>query len=221
MTRPPQRPLSNISLFDLRRRIANLRGADLKNLSSEAAAQRIGQVIDQYPFQVRPLQLSGLYRSRPNRPGEIFSSASELWYPPADKVTRPSRLNGPGKVRFYGANMPNTALLELRPQPGNIFTVLIARTRSGTIETLNTSFVGLERSLAPEVHHLGNDDMFRRAPHFREHLGAINYKKWLLIDNYLSEIFGEPVAEGEDYKYKPTIALADMLFTAPKLDAVT
>jgi hypothetical protein len=117
--------------------------------------------------------------------------------------------------------MPNTALLELRPKPGNIFTVLITRTRSGAVATLNTSFVGLERSLAPEVQHLGDDDTFRRASHFRRHLGAINYKKWLLIDDYLSEIFGGPVAEGEDYKYKPTIALADILFTAPKLDAVT
>lgn len=100
------------------------------------------------------------------------------------EVTRPSRLNGPGKVRFYGANMPNTALLELRPQPGNIFTVLIARTRSGAVETLNTSFVGLEWSSAPEAQHLGDDDTFRCPSHFREHLGAIDYKKWLLIDDY-------------------------------------
>src|SRR5262249_31505670 len=47
------------------------------------------------------------------------------WYPPATAVVRPSRLNGIGQVCFYGSNMPNAALLELRPQPGHVFTVVI------------------------------------------------------------------------------------------------
>jgi hypothetical protein len=115
--------------------------------------------------------------------------------------------------------MPNTAIQELRPQPGNIFTVLMAMTRQ--VETLNVAFIGLERSKAPEVQHFTEKDMFRNAPHFRIQLGVANYNKWLLIDDYLSEIFGVPVPEGEEYKYKPTIALANLLFTAPNLDAVS
>jgi len=42
----------------------------------------------------------------------------------------------------------------------------------------------------------------------------------LLIDDFLSELLGSPVADGEEYKYKPTIALAKRLFTAPGLDAI-
>jgi len=116
--------------------------------------------------------------------------------------------------------MPNTAILELRPQPGNIFTILIARTRSSKIETLNVAFIGLERARAPDVQHLTERDMFRLASHFRDRLGPADYKKWLLIDDYLSEIFGMAVPDGEEHKYKPTIALGDLLFTAPNLDAV-
>ena len=220
MTEQRRSSLSNISISDLRGRIASLRGADLKTLSAEAAAYRIGHVIDQYLFQIRSLQLNGIYRARPNKPGEVFSSASQLWYPPATAVVRPSRLNGIGQVRFYGSNMPNTAILELRPQPGNVFTVLMARTRSGKVETLNVAFIGLERARAPEVQHLTERDMFRHAPHFRDKLGPANYKKWLLIDDYLSEIFATVVSEGEEHKYKPTIALANLLFSAPNLDAV-
>jgi len=63
-------------------------------------------------------------------------------------------------------------------------------------------------------------DMFRDAPHFRNQLGPANYKKWLLIDDYLSEIFATVVPDGEEHKYKPTIALANLLFSAPDLDAV-
>ena len=217
----PRRPsLGDISIFDLRSRIKNLRAADLGGLSDDTAAHRIRQIIDQYAFQIRPLQLTGIYRARPNKPGEIFSSASQLWYPPAARVARPGRLNGIGQARFYGANMPNTALLELRPEPGNVFTVLIARTRSNKPETINVAFIGLERARAPDVQHLTDNDLFRHASHFHDHLGHANYKKWLLIDDYLSEIFGTIVPEGEEYKYKPTIALADLLFTAPNLDAV-
>src|SRR5262249_39233870 len=220
MTEQRRRSLSDISIRDLRSRIATLRRADLKTLSAEAAAYRIGRVIDQYYFQIRSMQLNGVYRARPNKPGGVFSSASQLWYPPATAVVRPSRLNGIGQVCFYGSNMPNAALLELRPQPGNVFTVLLAGTRSGKVETLNVAFIGLERARAPEVQHLTERDMFRHAPHFRNQLGPANYKKWLLIDDYLSKIFATVVPDGEEHKYKPTIALANLLFSAPNLDAV-
>jgi hypothetical protein len=219
MTEQRRRLLSEISIFDLRSRIASLRRADLKTLSAKGAAYRIGRVIDQYPFQIKTMGLTGVYRARSNKPGEVFSWASQLWYPPATAVVRPSRLNQIGQVRFYGTNVPNAALLELRPQPGNVFTVLLARTRSGKAEMLDVAFIGLERSRAPEVQHLTEKDMFRHALHFRSQLGPANYKKWLLIDDYLSEIFATVVPDGEEHKYKPTIALANLLFSAP-LDAV-
>jgi hypothetical protein len=117
--------------------------------------------------------------------------------------------------------MPNAALLELGPQhPGDVFTVLLAGTRSTKVEALNVAFIGLERARAPEVQHLTERDMFRHAPHFRNWLGRANYKKWLLIDDYLSEIFATVVPDGEEHKYKPTIALANLLFSAPNLDTV-
>jgi hypothetical protein len=72
------RSLSNISISEVRRRIASLRTADLENLTDEAAAYRIGHVIDQYPFQLRTLQLTGIYRARSNKPGEVFTSAAAL-----------------------------------------------------------------------------------------------------------------------------------------------
>lgn len=214
------RSLGDVSILNLRRRISVLKRTDFKNLSDDATAYQIGRVIDQYPFQLRSLQLTGLYRARANRPGEIFSSASQLWYPPAESIVRPSRLNRVGDVRFYASNMPNAAMLELRSQSGDMFTILIARTRSGSVETLNVAFVGLERALAPELRNLTPEDSFRTASHFREVLGPVNYEKWLLIDDYLSKIFGALVPEGEEYNYRPTIALADLLFRAPNLDAV-
>ena len=94
------------------------------------------------------------------------------------------------------------------------------RCHAGALEELSTAFIGLERALAPEVNGLGPTDLFRTAPHFRKQLGEGNYKKWLLVDDYLSEIFGAAVPDSEPHLYHPTIALADLLFRAPKVDAI-
>jgi hypothetical protein len=164
--------------------------------------------------------LSGVYRARKNVPGTDFHHAKELWYPPASEITKPGRLNDVGQVMFYAANMPNTTLLELRPNAGETFTVLLARTKSRPLETLNIAFLGLERCLAPETRHFSDNDLFRRSEAFRRHIGESNYRKWLLIDDYLSSIFGELVPIGGVVAYKRTIALADLVFSAPTVDGV-
>ena len=61
-------------------------------------------------------------------------------------VLSSGRLNKQGHIVFYAANMPNTAAIELRVKPGDMVTVLVARIRNGTFETLDTAFIGLERS---------------------------------------------------------------------------
>jgi hypothetical protein len=214
------RSLRHISLIDLRRRVRSLRDADLRALSNEAVAQRIARIIDQYPFQLRPLDLTGVYRARLNEGTTPFDRASQLWYPPAGAIMRAGRLNRAGQQCFYAASMPNTAMLELYLTAGQLVTVLIAGTRSGLAETLQAAFIGLERCTAADVDHLTEHDMFRHSPNFRQRLGEGSYRKWLTVDDYLSEILGQPVPRGEEHRYKPSIALAELLFNAPNLDAI-
>ena len=65
--------------------------------------------------------------------------------------------------------------------------------------------------------------MSRRAKNsrFRNSLGFENYEKWLLVDDFLSQLLGSQVRGGDDHMYKPTIAIANLLFNAPGLDAIT
>ncbi len=216
----PATSLQKISCFDLRQRINALKTADLTQLTVDQIKHRVARIIDQYPLQVRKLEISGMYRAQKNAAGEIFTNAKRLWYPPSSVVKKPGRLNNIGQSRFYAASMPNTTLLEMRPTIGDIFTVLVARTKDETIRTLNVAFIGIERSCSFELEHLTERDIFRRSPSFRESLGEANYKKWLLIDDYLSSILGTPVKDSEEYKYKPTIALAELLFSCQFLDAI-
>jgi hypothetical protein len=219
MPRRTERPLEKVSIFDLRRRITALRAVDFSALADDAIRTRIGFIIHDFPFQPRPLVLSGVYRARVNRPGELFTDARQLWHPPAERVTRPGRLNRPGQVLFYAASMPNTAIYELRAVPGDVVTVLLARTRRA-FEQINATFIGLERARAPELAGFLPEDRFRTSSNFRASMGEGNYRKFCMIDDYLSEIFARPVADGAEHLYKPCIALGDWLFTMPKLDAV-
>ena len=77
----PKRHMDEVSIHDLRARLAQLRRADWRTLPQEAVADRIKQLIGGYPFQIRPWVVSGLYRARVNKPGVLFTSAEQLWYP--------------------------------------------------------------------------------------------------------------------------------------------
>lgn len=226
MTQPnPQidlaQSLDRISIHDLRERIRSLRNANFESLPDEAVASRIRRVMSGYAFQLRPLILSGVYRARLNEPGELFSHAQQLWYPPARCVTSPSRLNRANDVRFYAASTPNAAMLELRPLTGGLVTVVLAETREApAIELKNTIFLGIERSLAREVKRLKSADLFRTSAVFRKTMGEGNYKKWRLIDDYFGDILTASVTSTNRFLYKPTIALADVLFSWPNLEAI-
>ena len=122
------------SLFDMHQRIKRLKTADVRRLSPEQLRLRIARIIDDYPLQLRKLDLSGIYRARKNPSGGEFTNAKQLWYPPASAVTKPGRLNGVGQVRLYAASMPNTTILELKPLAGDVFTILVARTKSEELD---------------------------------------------------------------------------------------
>ncbi len=118
--------------------------------------------------------------------------------------------------------MPNTAILELKPQVGDVFTILVARTKTEIVETINNiAFIGVERSLAPERASLNENDLFRTSPSFRTQLGESGYRKWLLIDDFISEILAESINDANEHKYKLTGALGDLVFEAPNINAVT
>lgn len=215
------RSLDDISLTELENKITILKSSDFRGLSIDQVREMIAEIIDQYPLQVRPLRLSGVYRARKRMFSEPFTHTKELWHPPFSAIQKPGRLNDKGESRFYAADTSNTAMLELRPAVGDIITVLLAHTQNEPSVLLKkVVFIGIERSRSSAIQNLTDEDIFRKSRLFRESLGEDNYKKWLIIDNYLSNILGKAILDSEEHMYKPTIALANLLFSNPNLDAV-
>ncbi len=211
--------LDRISALDLRQKINSLKALDLVTATGEQLHARVGRIIHQMPFQPRDVLISGLYRARKND-GASFENAAELWYPPAAFIKRPGRLNDVGQQRFYAASTPMTSIMELKPMVGDVFTILSAVTHSRAIEKMRVSFLGIERCKSWELEHLTSESFYRHSKQFRAAIGEANYKKWLLVDDCLSALLAEPVADDEGHKYKPTIALGNLLFACQFMDAV-
>jgi hypothetical protein len=208
---------SGVSIHDLRARLLRLAGANLTALSVEQVQQRVALLINQIPLRYYQWQLTGVYRARIHLSGQRFDNARDLWYPPAS-VVRMGRLNDAGQPVFYAANTPHTAMFELRPEVGQVHTVLLARTRDGPA-TMHGPFLGVTRSVSADVEKLLGG-VARADTQLRRELGQGNYKKYALLDRWLTEAITRVVPADHPEAYKPTVALANLLFKSP-MDAIS
>lgn len=190
-------------------------------LEASQVKERIFRLLDGYAMFTIPLLFTGVFRARRNPNDRAFTNASELWYPPR-KVVRRGRFNEDGAPVFYACNQAHGAMYEIHPAPGDLVTVLIARTKSDKAETIQAAQIGLERCLAPGIEPFQRGHLPRSRPRFQrilEHHGVS--KKWLAIDEYLSEMATArfPPEEQRD-RYKITNAIGSLLLSAPGVDGL-
>jgi hypothetical protein len=181
-------PLQKVSHADLIARINRARNMDVNILSHSAIHNRIHKIMDGYHTVIIKVATNGIYRARKNIDGQPFLFASDLWYPPASAVRLRGRFNEPGTPVFYASNRPNGAIIEVRPQVGDVITLLVVRTRKPLVE-LESAHIGLERSSAPELGKAQRALMLRNNPNFQamaRKYGINN--KWLAIDEFLSDM---------------------------------
>lgn len=205
---------NRVSIHDLRARLSRLVRADLNLLSVSQLEQRIGLILHQVPLRVYPLAFSGVYRARP---GGGHRNARDLWYPPPG-VSRLGRLNEAGGVVLYAANTPHTALFELRPVAGQTYTALLARTKQSFVE-LQVTMLGITQARSSDIAEV-RAALAKRDASLRQALGNGNYKKYALLDQWLTSAITAEVPPDNPDQYKVTAALANILFRAP-LDAIT
>lgn len=209
--------MGGLSIHDLRRRVHAVRRADFRTMTLGQLQARIELLLDRIPLFVYGLELTGVYRARANLGDALFDHTRDLWYPPAEVVTR-QRMNEAGTARFYAANTPHTAVFELRPQVGQRYTVLLARSR-WEHSTFAGPFVGLASSLSFDAVSLRRTGDHQRQQ-LRMRLGNANYKKYVLVDEWLSGRMTMPIEVGREQEYMPTIAFANLMFGAPGVNTI-
>lgn len=129
------------------------------------------------------------------------------------------RLNEEGKPAFYAANTPHTAMFEMRPEVGQLHTVLLARTLDSIPVSMRGPFLGVTQSLSTDTDALRRRIAGADAA-LRDKLGPGDYKKYELVDRWLTDAITQLVPPERSEMYKPTVALANLLFRAP-LDAIS
>ena len=221
-TRPPASalPLHRVNLTELRARIARARHMDLAALTDDQVFKRIGRITHGYMTMVQHLQTNMVFRARLNAGEAAFENASELWYPPAQYVRR-GRFNRANETMFYVANRFHAAIFEMRPQAGQVYTVLVARRRAPYRE-IKLAHIGMERCLAEEVAVGAREHLLRTHANLQRALTTQGLAaKWFAIDDYLGDLATEECPPGdEDHMYKKTNALARLLSAIPGCDGI-
>lgn len=214
-------PLSRMSSATIAGRINNARNMNLQELEPQQIRERIRRIMDGYLTVVLPLRLNGVFRARKNPDQALFENVNQLWYPPAHLVLRPGRFNHINESVFYASSTMQGAVFEVRPEVGDIITLLVSRTRNEHVD-LSCSQIGLERSLAPEVADVRKSG---RLPQNHPRLQALLRKhqisnKWLRVDRFLTELATTvfpPEIEAKGYVMTTTIS--DVLFRPPYVNA--
>lgn len=213
--------LDKISYENLERQITSLENANFSTLSLEEVCKKIDSIIYIHPLHCRPLALMGMYRARKNEKNQVFINVKDLWYPPESIIKNFGRLNEVRQSRFYAADTINASFYELNPTIDDIFTILTVRTKTGGYLTLSkVVFLGIENSKSDKLVCSSPTDKLRDNPTFINHIGNDNYKKWQLVDNYFHYIITQKVLPECEYKYKPTVALANRIFSNLSVDAI-
>jgi hypothetical protein len=148
---------------------------------------------------IRPDNL--LYRAVPwqQRPSKI----NQLSYPPVDRVTRLGRVDRIGKPVFYCSRAPEAVFYELRAKEGD----LIALSEWEVVEPLWMHNLGFQEDA---LRRLEASDVAIR-PRWNNPMPN-EIKHNARLRQRISLAFTEDVQDGQEYKYKKSVAINELLF---------
>jgi hypothetical protein len=205
----------------LRRRISEgvreIRRLKLDRVNEDYLIEKIRALLNiGYVSRCLNINKPKVYRVRPNKNGKLFENARQLWWPPPEHITERGRLNKVGQSIFYCSDREDTAVLEKRPEQGEILTILECDLIDPNVQPfiaevgihehpgrLNPKYGG-----TPPEQDIQLKDFTRRE-------GIQETSP--LLRQFLVDEFQRIVEPGHDYEYKITIAIAEILINEPEL----
>lgn len=204
-------PLSHRSLQTIHAQIERLEAIDLRAVSINELKPLIKELVKGFPIIKATFPLKTTYRARKADQSDLvqasqnlFSNVSQLWYPPKEYITKLGRLNKIGEQIFYCCNNLDTALIEVRPEVGDVVTILECQLREDhvPIAMLWGMFEYAYRN------HPGGDLANLRSKFLTK---KEDEDKYLVIHSFLEKKFTQLVEPGHEHNYKITVAIAEWL----------
>ena len=176
-----------------------IRSLDLRNMEIESIRQELYKACHGYRITIpRIMPGTTFYRGRKviTKPVNI----KEVTYPPPEIITQFQRANRPGTSLFYCASGRAIPLYECGVQAGDKF--VMSRWKNTAKMTVN--HIGYTEGNLTRLHSR------RMVPKYAEvKSGLESDPNNVVIREFLSEVFSEVVPEGQEYRFKLTIAIAE------------
>lgn len=156
---------------------------------------------------------NGLFRARivTNTKEEDIQTTKSIWYPNFveidKKYHRLNRCNDVGQNFFYSSNYLGTVIKELNPKEDDL--VMIGIFQAKFPETkIRSQFAGIEA--------------LKTIPKQNSKLKNYRYisESDKLIEEYISSKFQERVDDGEEYKYKSSVAFSNILLKNEDINCI-
>ncbi len=209
--------LKKISYEAIAEKIAVVDGIDRQETDFSEIRKLIGSIFVGYGCLTRIVNCERGWRARKNCGNVFFDNIKQLWYPPAHLIAYFGRMNQPNSPMFYVSASRDIALLELRPIPGDLITVLEVR----LFDREKSPHV-MEIGVAEKVsqHSLGRDVKILENTSFGRSFLGDEIKKNLLIRNFLAKEVTRSVGSEDKWHFKVTAAIAGNLLASREIDGI-
>lgn len=202
------------SLANIKAKIAEFKRLDA-NISIDERNKLLNILMVGYISTTKAMGSFYAFRVRKNKPGENYLRVSRLWYPSENDVNAQGRVNRVGRSFLYISASADLAVLEKRPEVGDILTVLRVKLKDfsqrphvmelGVAETSSQYGINNGFNLIEETNHrvLFSDN---------EEL-----QKNILIRDFLAKEFMKIVTKENEHEFSTTIAIAEHLIKSNKM----
>jgi hypothetical protein len=201
---------NNLMTRKLKDKLANL---DFRHSSVEEIEKIFSKEILGHTRPTINISPDGLFRARiiTNTKEDDLQTTKSIWYPNFSEIDQKyhqlNRCSDIGQNFFYSSNYLEAVIKELNPKNGDL--IIIGRFHKKFPETkIRSQYAGIEA--------------LKTNPKENSELKGYKYisENDKIIEEYVSSKFQDKVAEGEEYKYKPSIAFSNILLKNECIDCL-
>lgn len=209
--------LKKISYEAIEEKISVIDSIDRQEVDFSDIKNLIGSIFVGYSCLTRIIDPKRGWRARKNGGDVLFDNVKQLWYPPAHLISDFGRMNQPKSPIFYVSASHETAVLEIRPIPGDLITVLEVGL-FGQAKDPHVMEIGVAEKVSQ--YGLGHDVQILENTSFGRSFLGEEIEKNLLIRNFLAKEVTRAVGPEEKCHFKVTAAIADNLLASRRIDGI-
>ena len=207
----------NMSIDGLTKQIRAIEDLDRRSSPFHIIQQYVNAIFSDYSCLTRIIESKQSWRARKNIGEGLFNHVNELWYPKPEYVKEFGRMNQPEKPVFYISASHQTAMLEVRANPGDLVTILEMSLKTAT-DLPHVMEIGVAEKTS-QYNLPTSVTLLENTPAGRAFLGS-GVTKNLMIRSFLAREVTRVVDPADAHLFKVSAAIYDQLTSSDRIDGV-